>query len=252
MSGRLARRVVLVTGASSGLGARFAHVVAAEGAAIVAGARRVERVASLADAINADGGTAHAVPLDVTDEASVEAALDRTIERFGAIDGVVANAGITVDGRATALPIEDFDRIFATNVRGAFLTARCAARRMQTAGDARRGRIVLVSSITARVQTSGIVAYSASKAAVTHMGALLAKEWARTGPNVTTLSPGYIASELAGDWFDSEGGQRQVARWPRKRLLDPDALDAMLTYLLSDDSAAVTGSDFVVDDGQSL
>jgi NAD(P)-dependent dehydrogenase (short-subunit alcohol dehydrogenase family) len=69
---------------------------------------------------------------------------------------------------------------------------------------------------------------------------------------VTILSPGYIRSELAGDWFDTEGGQRQMARWPRRRLLEEDALDSTLLYLLSDDSAGVTGSDFVVDDGQSL
>jgi NAD(P)-dependent dehydrogenase (short-subunit alcohol dehydrogenase family) len=193
-----------------------------------------------------------AVPLDVTDEASVESAFDAAEARFGTVTGVVANAGITADAPAIDLPIADFDRVFATNVRGAFLTARAAARRLQQDGQAANGRIVLVSSITARMRTNGLVAYSASKAAVTHMGALLAKEWARTGPNVTILSPGYFPSELAGDWFETEGGRRQMARWPRQRLLEDDALDAMLLYLLSDASAGVTGSEFVIDDGQSL
>lgn len=252
MTSRLDGRVVLVTGASSGLGARFARIAAAAGASVVAGARRLDRVESLVESIAAAGGRAHAVRLDVTQEASVEAALDSVEERFGRVDGVVANAGITADGRATEIAVEDFDRIFATNVRGAFLTARCAAKRMQAKGDASGGRIVLISSITASTRTNGIAAYSSSKAAVTHLGGLLAKEWARTGPNVTTLSPGYIASELAGDWFESEGGRRQMDRWPRRRLLGEDALDAMLTYLLSDASAGVTGSEFVVDDGQSL
>jgi NAD(P)-dependent dehydrogenase (short-subunit alcohol dehydrogenase family) len=117
---------------------------------------------------------------------------------------------------------------------------------------AERGRIVLISSITARMVTPGTAAYSASKAAVSHMGRLLAREWARSGPNVNMLSPGYIRSELAGDWFETEGGRKQMATWPRRRLLDDDALDSTLLYLLSDASTGITGSDFTIDDGQSL
>lgn len=249
---RLHGRTVLVTGASSGLGERFAVAAARAGAKVVAGARRVDRLDALVRRIADDGGDAHAVAMDVTDERSVERAFDDGEARFGPIDGVVANAGISGEGLAVDMPVEEFDRVFATNVRGVFLTARTAARRMQARGDAARGRVVLVSSITARMRTNGLSAYSASKAAVTHLGGLLAKEWARTGPNVTTLSPGYIATELAGDWFRSEGGQRQMTRWPRRRLLDEDALDDMMIHLLSDASAAVTGADFVVDDGQSL
>lgn len=252
MSGVLTGRTVLITGASSGIGARFGRIVAAAGGRVVAGARRTERLDALVREIEANGGEAMAVPLDVADEASVEAAYDAGEARFGPITGIVANAGITAEGRAIDLPIEEFDRLFATNVRGVFLTARVGARRLQTAGHGAKGRIVLISSITAAMRTNGLVAYSASKAAVTHMGALLAKEWARSGPNVVTLSPGYIRSELAGDWFDTDGGQRQMARWPRRRLLEEDALDAMLIYLLSDASAGITGSDFTVDDGQSL
>ena len=252
MTGALANRAVLVTGASSGLGARFARIVARAGGRVVVGARRADRLASLVAEIEANGGEALAVSLDVTDEASVEAAYDAGEARYGSITGVVANAGITAEGRAVDLSVDEFDRVFATNVRGVFLTARAGARRLQAAGRSSEGRIILISSITAATRTNGLVAYSASKAAVVHMGALLAKEWARIGPNVTTLSPGYIRSELAGDWFDTEGGQRQMARWPRRRLLEEDSLDAMLIYLLSDASAGVTGSDFTIDDGQSL
>lgn len=250
--GALAGRTVLITGASSGIGARFALIAAAAGARLVVGARRGDRLADLVGQIEAAGGEALAVSLDVTDEGSVEAAYDAGEQRFGPITGVVANAGITAEGRAIDLPVEAFDSVFATNVRGVFLTARIGARRLQAANLGAKGRIVLISSITAATRTNGLVVYSASKAAVTHMGALLAKEWARTGPNVTTLSPGYIKSELAGDWFETEGGQKQMARWPRRRLLEQDGLDAMLLYLLSDASAGVTGSDFVIDDGQSL
>jgi NAD(P)-dependent dehydrogenase (short-subunit alcohol dehydrogenase family) len=229
MGQRLAGRVVLITGASSGIGARFAEVTAGEGAAVVL-----------------------AVAMDVSDEGSVIAAYDAAEAAFGPVTSVVANAGVQAEGRAMDLDVAAFDQLFAVNVRGVFLTAREGARRMRAAGVSERGRIVLISSITARMQTSGTVAYSASKAAVSHMGRLMAREWARSGPNVTILSPGYIRSELAGDWFETEGGQKHMATWPRRRMLDEDALDAMLVYLLSDESKGVTGSDFTIDDGQSL
>ena len=249
---RLAGRTVLITGASSGIGARFARIVAAEGAAVVIGARRRERLEALRDGIVADGGKALAVAMDVSDEASTLAAYDAAEAAFGPVDGVVANAGVQQEGLAADLSVEAFDQVFAVNVRGVFLTAREGARRMRAAGIAERGRIVLVSSITARMVTPGVTAYSASKAAVSHLGRHLAREWARQGPNVNNLCPGYIRSELAGDWFETEGGRKQMSKWPRRRILDEDALDPMLVYLLSDESKGVTGADFTIDDGQSL
>lgn len=251
-SQRLAGRTVLITGASSGIGARFGRLCAAAGAAVVIGARRADRLQAVRDDILATGGRVLAVPLDVSDEASIIAAYDAAEATFGPVDSVVANAGVNIEGRALDMTAASWDQIFAVNVRGVFLTAREGARRMRAADIAERGRIVLVSSITARMHTTGTVAYSASKAAVTHMGKLLAREWARSGPNVNLLSPGYIASELAGEWFESEGGRKHIATWPRRRMLDEDALDETLTYLLSDASRNVTGADFVVDDGQSL
>ena len=252
MSERLAGRTVLITGASSGIGARFAKVTAREGAAVILAARRVDRLEALRDEIIAAGGRALAVAMDVSDEASVIAAYDAAQTAFGPVTSVVANAGVQAEGRAMDLDIDAFDQLFAVNVRGVFLTAREGARRMRANDVAQQGRIVLISSITAQMHTAGTVAYSASKAAVTHMGKLLAREWARSGPNVTILSPGYIRSELAGDWFETEGGKKHMATWPRRRILDEDALDSMLIYLLSDESRGVTGSDFTIDDGQSL
>lgn len=245
-------RTVLITGASSGIGARFARIVAGEGAAVVLGARRVDRLGALRDTIVAEGGRALVVAMDVSDEASTIAAYDAAEAAFGPVDGVVANAGIQHEGLAEDLDVALFDQVFAVNVRGVFLTAREGARRMRAAGIGERGRIVLISSITAKMITPGVTAYSASKAAVSHMGRLLAREWTRHGPNINMISPGYIQSELAGDWFETEGGQKQMKKWPRRRMLDEDALDPMLIYLLSDASKGVTGSDFTIDDGQSL
>ena len=251
-TGRLAGRTVLISGASSGLGERFARIVAAAGANVIAGARRVERLETLAREIEAAGHRCLPISIDVSDEASVRAAFAAGESAFGPITGVVANAGINKEGAALDLDVSDFDELFAVNVRGVFLTAREAARRMRHHGVSAEGRIVFISSITARMTSPGLAAYSASKAAVSHLGRLLAREWARTGPNVSIIAPGYIQTELAGDWFATEGGQKQISKWPRRRLLESDALDEALLWLLSDASRSVTGSEIVVDDGQSL
>lgn len=245
-------RIALVTGASSGLGRHFAAVLAAAGARVVVGARRVDRLATLVEHIIAAGGEALAVSLDVTDEASVRRAYDAAEDRFGAVTAIVANAGISIVGRATELSVDDFDAHYAVNVRGAFLTAREGARRLQQSNRGTDGRVVLISSITARTHTTGIAAYSSSKAAVSHLGRLLAREWARTGPNVNVISPGYIRTELAGDFFDVDAGAKQVASWPRRRMVEASALDATLLHLLSDAGAQLTGTDITIDDGQSL
>lgn len=243
---------MLVTGASSGLGERFARIAAAEGAKVVAGARRVDRLQQLADHIVRDGGQCFPVALDVADEGSIVQAFERAEEAFGAVTSVVANAGVNKSGLAVDLLMQDYDDLFSVNVRGVFMTAREAARRLLAVGRAEEGRIVLISSITANVTSPGLAAYSASKAAVSHLGRQLAREWARTGPNVTVLSPGYVATELAGDWFDSEAGQKQVRSWPRRRPMNADALDEALVWLLSNQSRFVTGTDITIDDGQSL
>lgn len=245
-------RVVLITGASGGLGERFATICAREGAAVVLGARRTDRLDEVADKIRAGGGRALAVPLDVTDEASIIAGYDVAEREMGPVDSVVANAGIEISGPATEISGDDFDKVFAVNVKGVFLTAREAARRMQSVGTAKRGRIVLISSITGRICTPGIIPYSASKAAVSHLGRLLAREWARSGPNVNCILPGYIASDLVNEWFASENGQKQINRFPRRRLVEEDGLDEGLLYLLSDAAKNTTGAEIVIDDGQSL
>ncbi|MGH6614604.1 SDR family NAD(P)-dependent oxidoreductase [Sphingomonas sp.] len=251
---RLAGRVALVTGASSGLGARFAQVLASAGARVVVGARRTAQLADLVQAIEDKGGAALAVPMDVTDEASVIAAYDAAETRFGAVDTVIANAGMNVAGPALEVDADAIDAVMAVNVRGVFLTVREGARRMIAAGspDNGRGRIVIISSITATAISPGLALYAASKAASLQLGRTLARDWVRQGINVNILCPGYIETNLNADWFQTEGGARQIAKWPRRRLMNQDALDSALLYLSSDDSAHMTGSVMTIDDGQSL
>ncbi|MBW7944875.1 MAG: SDR family NAD(P)-dependent oxidoreductase [Sphingomonadaceae bacterium] len=250
----LSGRIALVTGASSGFGARFARQLAASGAKVALGARRVDLLDDLADEIAGAGGEALAVEMDVSDEASVIAAYDRVEEEFGTPDSIVANAGMNVEGPATELSADDFNRLMGVNLTGVFLTVREGARRLMAAGSRERGhgRIVIVSSITANTVEPGLAAYSASKAAVQQMGKVLARDWVRQGINVNSICPGYVRTEINSDWFDTEPGQKQIAKFHRRRLMPEDSLDAMLLYLASDASAAITGSSFTLDDGQSL
>lgn len=247
-------RIALVTGASSGLGARFARLLAQQGARVVVGARRTDRLVELVEQISTDGGEALAVELDVADEASVIAAYDAAEKRFGIVDTIIANAGMSADGPALEVSVEALDQLMAVNVRGVFLTVREGARRLIDSGskETGRGRIMIVSSITAQSVEAGLSLYSASKAAVLQMGKVLARDWANKGINVNILCPGYIETEINADWFATERGKRQVQRWPRRRLMEPEALDSMLLYLSSDESRNTTGSVFTVDDGQTL
>jgi NAD(P)-dependent dehydrogenase (short-subunit alcohol dehydrogenase family) len=247
-------RSVLITGASSGLGLQFARVAALAGAKVALAARRIDRLEALAAEIAARGGTTVPIAMDVTDEASVIAGFDAAQKALGPIETVIANAGMNSEGLAVDVAAEEFDRVMAINVRGVFLTAREGARRMMAAGsrESRRGRVVLISSIGAHKVLPGLTAYCTSKAAVAMMGKSLAREWANRGINVNVVCPGYVETELNADWFATDGGKAQVATFPRRRLMEADDLDAMLLYLASDASRAVTGSVFTLDDGQTL
>ena len=250
----LSGRIALVTGASSGIGHRLALNLAEAGAKVVVAARRADRLAELVGQVEAGGGQALAVSMDVADEASVVAGYDAAEAAIGPIDTVYANAGMSIEGLALTLSAADFDQIMAVNVRGVFLTAREGARRMIKAGskESRRGRMVLVASMGAHKVLPGLTAYCTSKAAVAMMGRSLAREWANQGINVNVICPGYLETEINSGWFASEGGKKQVQTFPRRRLMGEGDLDPVLLYLGADASAGTTGALFNIDDGQSL
>ncbi len=228
----------------------FAHA----GARVVLGARRVDRVESLAAQFATDGLQALAVRLDVTDEASIRQAYDAAETRFGVVDTIVANAGTSAGGRSTEIAAHDVRSLIDTNFTGVYLTAREGARRLIASGSRERGdgRVVLIGSITAHLTGQGDVAYAATKAAVAHLGRNFAREWVRQGINVNVVQPGYIQTEISGDWFNAEGGKAQIQGFHRRRLIGAEALDDIMLFLAADASRWVTGSVIDVDDGQSL
>jgi NAD(P)-dependent dehydrogenase (short-subunit alcohol dehydrogenase family) len=247
---RLDGQVALVTGASSGLGQRFARVLAKAGASVVLGARRTERLRELEREIEGQGGKAISVMLDVTNPASVADAFEAAEAALGTVTILVNNAGMNVESKAVELNVSDYDRMMDTNVKGAFLMAQQAARRMMAKKVP--GRIINIASIGAENVLPGLVVYCMSKAAIAMMTRGLAREWANKGINVTGICPGYIETEINAGWFGTEGGQKQIAGFPRRRLGLESDLDGTLLLLASDAGRIMTGTLVTVDDGQSL
>lgn len=240
-------RTALVTGASQGLGAHFAQKLAASGAKVAVAARKRADCEALAERICADGGTAMAVTLDVTDSLSAEGALDSVIQAWGRLDILVNNAGVT----STKALLEEeeavWDRIMDTNLKGAFLMGQAAARAM--ARDGKGGTLVNVASILGHRVAGHVSAYCASKAGLVQLTKSMALEWARHKIRANALCPGYVETDLNRDFFASEAGAALVKRIPYRRLGQVSDLDGPLLFLCSDASAYVTGTSLVVDGG---
>ena len=254
MEKTLAGKVAVVTGASSGLGRRFAHVLSDAGAAVALMARRTDRLETEVAAIEAKGGKAVAIPLDVCDVAAIGPALDAAQAALGPVSILVNNAGVGGEGMALELSVETWDQTFDVNVRGVYFGAVEAARRMIASGVAAAGeaRIVNIASIAAFEVLPGLSAYCASKASAAMVTKGLAREWARQQIAVNAICPGYIETEINADWFATEGGQKQIKGFPRRRLMDEDALDAALLMLAGPAARYMSGSLITIDDGQSL
>ncbi|MEP3422661.1 MAG: SDR family NAD(P)-dependent oxidoreductase [Erythrobacter sp.] len=244
----LSGRTALITGASSGLGSRFGRILADSGARVALGARRKDRLESLAQDI---GDHATAIAMDVAREADIIAGFDAAEAAFGPVDTVIANAGVDGAGMMNTITEEEIEQTLSINLKGAILTAREGAKRMMAHGVT-KGRIIMVASITAFEPSPGLVAYSASKAGVVQAARSMAREWARAGICVNTVSPGYIRTAINDEWFDTDSGKKQIARFPKKRLMGEEGLDAPVLFLCSDAAEFVTGTDFVLDDGQTL
>ena len=246
----LAGHTAFVTGASGGLGEHFARLLAGSGAAVALTARRLDRTRALAAELNAAGHRAIALQLDVADPHAIGPALDAAQAQLGPISILVNNAGVGGDGMALDVSIEAWSNTFDVNVRGTFVAAREAAKRMIAAGIS--GRIVNIASIASHTVLPGLSAYCASKAAVAMLTKGLAREWARSGIAVNALCPGYIETDLNSDWFKTEGGARQIKGFPRRRLMEANDLNEAFLMLVGPAASAITGAVITIDDGQSL
>ncbi|SEA42040.1 MULTISPECIES: SDR family oxidoreductase [Acidovorax] len=251
----LSGRVALVTGASSGLGAQFARTLARAGAGVVLASRRLEKLKELRARIEGEGGDAHVVELDVTDHDSIKAAVAHAETEMGSIDILVNNSGVSTTQRIQDVTPEDYDFIFDTNVKGAFFVAQEVGKRMlarsrgAAPGSFTGGRIINIASMAGLKVLPQIGAYSMSKAAVVQMTRAMALEWGRFGINVNAICPGYIDTELNHHHWDTEQGQKLIAMLPRKRVGQPQDLDALIVMLASDQSHFVNGAVIAADDG---
>ena len=255
MRTNLKEKIALVTGASSGLGAQFARVLAANGALVVLAARREDRLKELRAEIESRGGAADVVPMDVTDLGSIESAVARIEAENGPIDILVNNSGVSTVSRLTDVTPVDYDFTFNTNVKGAFFVAQAVARRMIARSQQQqdfRGRIVNIASVAAFKVLSQIGVYCMTKAAVVQMTRAQALEWGRYGINVNAICPGYIRTEINQDHWDSDKGQKLMQMLPRKRIGTPADLDSVLLMLAADESQFINGAAITADDGLSV
>ncbi len=233
---------ILVTGASSGIGAHLAKALAERGAMVAAAARRMEALETLAQS------NARIIPvsLDVTDLSSVREGVDFATDALGGLDGLVNNAGVAWGGRSLEMPDEDWARVVDTNLTGVFRVAQAAGAKMAEGGG---GAIVNIASILAFGTGTGVAAYAASKAAVAHLTRNLAAEWARHGIRVNALAPGYIPTDINRAHLESEAGQAMLKTIPLRRFGRLEDLEAPLELLLGPGGSYITGVVLPVDGG---
>lgn len=245
----LSGQTALVTGATAGLGQRFARVLAACGAKVAITGRRAERLATLADEIRADGGVCEAIAMDMTDREQVRECVRQAEEKLGLVTILVNNAGIPDAQRAVKLSDELFDRVMDTNLEGPWILSCEVARRL--IAEKQPGRMVNIASIAAfeTGPNSAAALYSTTKAAVVRMSEALAVEWARFHINVNAIAPGAFSSEMMEGMLERVGDIS--AHFPRKRICDPAQMDSTLLFLVSPSSECVTGTCIKIDDGQS-
>jgi NAD(P)-dependent dehydrogenase (short-subunit alcohol dehydrogenase family) len=240
-------RHALVTGASSGLGRHFAGVLTAAGARVSVAARREAALAQTVETIRASGAQAQSVRMDVTDAASIEQAFAAAEAQFGPVGILINNAGVTGTRAALDMTDDDWSSVIDTNLKGSWVVAQHAARRMIHHGE--RGSIVNIASILGLRVAGGVAPYAISKAGVVQMTKALALEWARHGIRVNALAPGYIETDLNDAFFASDAGKALIRRIPQRRLGEARELDGALLLLASDAGSYMTGSVIAVDGG---
>ncbi len=245
----LGGKTALVTGGGTGLGRAMALALAEAGADVALAARRIEKLEEVAGEIRGMGRRSATVSLDLTEEESAGAAVSTAERALGPLDILVNNSGISGAGWAADLPLEEWDRVMATNLRGAFLMCQAAGRGMI---ERKGGVIINVASVAGMVGIKMLSAYSASKGGLIQLTKTLALEWARHGVRVNALAPGYFLTDINREMFTSEPGEHMIkAHIPMGRVGIPDELEGAVVFLASDASRFMTGAALVLDGGQN-
>jgi NAD(P)-dependent dehydrogenase (short-subunit alcohol dehydrogenase family) len=241
-------QVALVTGASSGLGVRFAQVLAETGAAVALVARRADRLAAVRADIEKAGGRAVAIAADVTDRAAMTRAFDAAEQAFGTVTVLVNNAGVVTSKRAVEVTEDEWRHVLTTNLDAVFFAAQEAARRMLAAGKG--GAIVNIASMLGLRVAKGVAPYAVAKAGVIQLTRALALELVFKGIRVNAIAPGWIVTDLNRDYLASEAGAAIKREIPAGRFGEARDLDGALLLLASDAGRFINGETIVVDGGQ--
>ncbi|HZH26023.1 MAG TPA: SDR family oxidoreductase [Azospirillaceae bacterium] len=247
---RLDGKVALVTGASSGLGERFAMVLAEAGADVALCARRTDKMQGLAERIRAMGRRAAVIGMDVTDVAGIRAGVQQARDALGPVSILVNNSGISGEQKLVDVDEETYDRTFDTNTKGAFFVAQAVARQM-IEGNV-KGRIINIASVVGVKPVARIGIYSMSKAAAVMMTRAMALEWARYEINTNAICPGYIETDINRHHWTTEAGRKLIQMLPRRRIGQPEDLDGLLLLLASDEARFINGAIITADDGMSV
>lgn len=246
----LTGKVALVTGASSGLGAHFAKVLATAGAKVVVGARRVEKLQDLVGEIAESGGEAVAVAMDITDTTSVIQAIDDGEAAFGPITILINNAGVADSKRFINVDEGSWDFVMDTNLKGAWTVANQVSKRLMA--NKLGGSIVNIASILGLRVAVGESTYAISKAGVVQMTKAMALEFATKGIRVNAICPGYFKTEINADFFATEKGEAFIQATPARRLGKLQELNAPLLLLASDAGSFINGTAIPIDGGHTV
>ena len=242
----LESKVVLVTGASQGLGKQFAELLCAKGARVALAARQVAKITSLKEELEAKGGIAYAVEMDVLDQQSISDCVEVVEHELGSIDVLVNNAGVAINKFFLDVTEEEYDSVLGTNLKGCFFCAQAVAKKM---ANRKSGSIINISSVLGTRPIGTLTTYCASKAGLNQLTATMALELARSGVRVNAIAPGYIETPMNSDFFKTGPGQALINSVPQRRLGQLEDLDGTILLLASDASKFITGTVITVDVG---
>jgi NAD(P)-dependent dehydrogenase (short-subunit alcohol dehydrogenase family) len=243
----VSQEIILVTGASQGLGRQFARVLAAHGAAVALAARQTDKLKSLEEEIRGKGGRAAAIALDVTDTASIARAVDAAEAALGPVTVLINNAGIAIEKLATEQTEADWDAVIGANLKGAYFLATEIARRM--IARKQEGNIVNIASVLGTGVMKFLSPYTISKAGIIQATRAMALELAGNRIRVNALAPGYIDTEMNHDFWATPAGEKLTKRIPQRRIGAESDLDGAILLLASRASRYMTGSVVTVDGG---